>query len=73
MRAVVAASAWPSHLAMTAIGTPRRCSAVPHEWRTTGIKVTANSTLLIPTTGAEVQDLYAIVGTGTGTVVFLHP
>ena len=33
MRAVVAASAWPSHLAMTASGTPRRCSAVPQEWR----------------------------------------
>ena len=33
MRAVIEASAWPSHLAMTAIGTPRRCSAVPHEWR----------------------------------------
>ena len=29
MRAVVAASAWPSHFAITASGTPRRCSAVP--------------------------------------------
>ena len=33
MRAVVAASAWPSHFAMTASGTPRRCNAVPQEWR----------------------------------------
>jgi len=33
MRAVIEASACPNHLAMTAIGTPRRCSAVPHEWR----------------------------------------
>ncbi len=33
MRAVTDASAWPSHFAMTADGTPRRCSAVPHEWR----------------------------------------
>ena len=48
-------------------------STVTSSGAATGIKVTANSTRLIPTTGAEVQDLYAIVGTGTGTVVFLHP
>ena len=28
IRAVIEASAWPSHLAMTASGTPRRCIAV---------------------------------------------
>lgn len=33
MRAVIDASAWPSHFAMTASGTPQRCSAVPQECR----------------------------------------
>ena len=33
MRAVVAASAWPSHFAMTASSTPHRRSAVPQECR----------------------------------------
>lgn len=33
MRAVMDASACPNHLAITASGTLRRCSAVPHEWR----------------------------------------
>lgn len=32
-RAGIEASTWSSHLAMTASGTPRRCSAVPQEWR----------------------------------------
>jgi hypothetical protein len=48
-------------------------STVTSSGATTGVKVAANTIQLIPTTGAQVQDLYAVVGTGTGTVVFLHP
>jgi hypothetical protein len=48
-------------------------STVTATGATAGIKVTANSIQLMPTTGAGTQDLYAVVATSTSNVTFLHP
>ena len=47
-------------------------STVTTSGATAGIKVSTGSTLLIPTTGAGSQTLYAITAS-TSNVTFLHP
>jgi hypothetical protein len=47
-------------------------STVTTTGATTGFKVAAGTTALIPTTGAGSQTLYAITAT-TSNVTFLHP
>ena len=39
----------------------------------TGFPVAANTTVLIPTTGAEELELYAVVASRTATVSYLFP
>jgi hypothetical protein len=47
-------------------------STVTTSGATAGVKVSAGTTLLIPTTGAGSQTLYAITAS-TSNVAFLHP
>jgi hypothetical protein len=39
----------------------------------TGFPVAANTPVLVPTTGAEPLELYAIVSSSTATVSYIYP